>query len=117
MILKPNMVLPGKDCPTQAGVEEVADATVTCLLRTVPAAVPGVAFFSGGQVAAASARLNAMHVRWQSKLPWTLTFSYSRPFSNRPSTSGKGRKPTWLPHRKPCITGPGATGPPGDSQG
>ena len=50
MILKPNMVLPGRDCPKQAGVEEVADATVTCLLRAVPGAVPGVAFLSGGQV-------------------------------------------------------------------
>jgi fructose-bisphosphate aldolase class I len=79
MILKPNMVLSGKECPRQAGVEEVADATVTCLLRTVPAAVPGVAFLSGGQAPAlASAHLNAMHVRWGSKLPWKLTFSYSR---------------------------------------
>ena len=78
-ILKPNMVLPGKDCPQQASVEEVADATVTCLLRAVPAAVPGVAFLSGGQPAEqASARLNAMHVRFKSKMPWALTFSYSR---------------------------------------
>ena len=51
MILKPNMVISGQDCPKQAGVEEVADATVACLLRTVPAAVPGVAFLSGGQIA------------------------------------------------------------------
>jgi fructose-bisphosphate aldolase, class I len=79
MILKPNMVLPGRDCPTQAGVEEVADATVSCLLRAVPAAVPGVAFLSGGQGAElASARLNAMNLRWRSKMPWVLTFSYSR---------------------------------------
>jgi fructose-bisphosphate aldolase, class I len=79
MILKPNMVISGKECPTQAGVDEVADATVTCLLRTVPAAVPGVAFLSGGQApAVASAHLNAMHVRWGSRLPWVLTFSYSR---------------------------------------
>ncbi len=49
MILKPNMVLPGKDCPRQESVDEVADATVTCLLETVPALVPGVAFLSGGQ--------------------------------------------------------------------
>ena len=49
MILKPNMVVPGKECPAQASVEEVADATVSCLLRAVPAAVPGVAFLSGGQ--------------------------------------------------------------------
>ena len=49
MILKPNMVLPGKDCPRQEDVADVADATVTSLLRTVPAAVPGIAFLSGGQ--------------------------------------------------------------------
>jgi fructose-bisphosphate aldolase class I len=79
MILKPNMVLAGKDCPHQPSVEEVADATVTCLLRTVPAAVPGIAFLSGGQSGElASARLNAMNVRFASKMPWALTFSYSR---------------------------------------
>ena len=79
MILKPNMVLPGLACPTQESVEEVADATVKCLLRTVPAAVPGIAFLSGGQSAdLASARLNAMNVRFKSRLPWALTFSFSR---------------------------------------
>ncbi len=79
LILKPNMVLPGQDCPTQSGVDEVADATVSCLLRAVPGAVSGVAFLSGGQSAElASARLNAMNLRWRSKMPWVLTFSYSR---------------------------------------
>jgi fructose-bisphosphate aldolase class I len=79
MILKPNMVLPGLTCPTQQSVEEVADATVTCLLQAVPAAVTGVAFLSGGQSAElASARLNAMNIRFKSKMPWALTFSYSR---------------------------------------
>jgi fructose-bisphosphate aldolase, class I len=79
MILKPNMVLPGLDCPQQDSVDDVADATVTCLLRAVPAAVPGVAFLSGGQAAElASARLSAMNVRFKSRLPWALTFSYSR---------------------------------------
>jgi fructose-bisphosphate aldolase class I len=79
MILKPNMVLPGKDCPKQEGVEEVADATVTCLLRAVPAAVPGIAFLSGGQpYELASARLNAMNVRFKSRLPWALAFSFAR---------------------------------------
>jgi fructose-bisphosphate aldolase class I len=78
-ILKPGMVLPGKDCPKQESVKEVADATVNCLLDAVPAAVAGVAFLSGGQSAElASARLNAMHVRFKSKLPWALTFSFSR---------------------------------------
>jgi fructose-bisphosphate aldolase class I len=78
-ILKPNMVLPGKDCPRQESVEAVADTTVTCLLQAVPAAVPGIAFLSGGQPAElATARLNAMNVRFKSKMPWALTFSFSR---------------------------------------
>ena len=79
MLLKPNMVLPGLACAHQDTVDEVADATVTCLLRTVPAAVPGIAFLSGGQSAElASARLNAMNLRFKARLPWVLTFSYSR---------------------------------------
>jgi fructose-bisphosphate aldolase class I len=104
MILKPNMVLPGFTCPPQEEVEEVAvgeqqfqvrltdrqqdevedvdevaDATVRCLLRTVPAAVPGIAFLSGGQSGElASARLNAMNVRFKSQLPWALAFSFAR---------------------------------------
>jgi fructose-bisphosphate aldolase class I len=79
MILKPNMVLPGLTCPMQAAVDQVADATVECLLRAVPAAVPGVAFLSGGQEAElASARLNAMNVRFKSRLPWALAFSFAR---------------------------------------
>ncbi len=82
MILKPNMVLPGLTCPTQEDVDEVADATVLCLRRVVPAAVPGIAFLSGGQSSElASARLNAMHVRFKeatSALPWALTFSFGR---------------------------------------
>jgi fructose-bisphosphate aldolase class I len=79
MILKPNMVLPGLDCPKQQSVDEVADATVKTLLRTVPAAVTGVAFLSGGQPSElASARLNAMNLRFKSQMPWALTFSFSR---------------------------------------
>jgi fructose-bisphosphate aldolase class I len=79
MILKPNMVLPGLTCPKQEPVDEVADATVTCLLRAVPAAVPGIAFLSGGQSSElASARLNAMNVRFKSRLPWALAFSFAR---------------------------------------
>jgi fructose-bisphosphate aldolase class I len=79
MILKPNMVLPGVDCPHQETVEEVADATVGCLLRSVPAAVLGVVFLSGGQSGElASARLNAMNVRYKSRLPWQLSFSFGR---------------------------------------
>jgi fructose-bisphosphate aldolase class I len=104
MILKPNMVLPGLTCPPQEevkevavgeqryqvrladrqqneveDVDEVADATVRCLLRAVPAAVPGITFLSGGQSAElASARLNAMNVRFKSRLPWALAFSFAR---------------------------------------
>jgi fructose-bisphosphate aldolase class I len=79
LILKPNMVLPGLTCPKQETVNEVADATVRCLLQTVPAAVPGIAFLSGGQSSElASARLNAMNVRFKSRLPWELAFSFAR---------------------------------------
>ena len=79
MILKPNMVLPGLICAKQDGVNDVADATVRCLLRAVPAAVPGIAFLSGGQSGVlASARLNAMNVRFKSRLPWALAFSFAR---------------------------------------
>jgi fructose-bisphosphate aldolase class I len=79
IILKPNMVLPGLTCPTQEGVDEVADATMNCLLRAVPAAVPAIAFLSGGQSAhLASARLNAMNVRFKSRSPWAVAFSYAR---------------------------------------
>ena len=79
MILKPNMVMPGKECPKQANVAQVAEATVTCLLQAVPAAVRGVAFLSGGQSCAlASAHLNAMNAKYGSQLPWPLTFSYAR---------------------------------------
>jgi len=79
MILKPNMVLPGLTCPAQESVNAVADATVRSLLRVVPAAVPGIAFLSGGQSGElASARLNAMNVRFKLRLPWVLTFSFAR---------------------------------------
>ena len=79
MILKPNMVLPGLTCPIQNSLPEVADATVKCLLRTVPAAVPGIAFLSGGQTSElASARLNSMNLRFKSQLPWELAFSFAR---------------------------------------
>jgi fructose-bisphosphate aldolase class I len=79
LILKPNMMLPGLTCPKQETVDEVADATVRCLLQAVPAAVPGIAFLSGGQSGElASARLNAMNVRFKSRLPWALAFSFAR---------------------------------------
>ncbi len=77
MILKPNVVVAGLGCPTQNTAQEVADATVQCLRRVVPAAVPGIAFLSGGQSGQlASSRLNAMHVGHD--LPWPLSFSFGR---------------------------------------
>jgi len=79
MLLKPNMVLPGLTCPKQETVDEAACATVSCLLRVVPAAVPGVTFLSGGQSAElASARLNAMNAKFKSSNPWVLSFSFAR---------------------------------------
>jgi fructose-bisphosphate aldolase class I len=79
MILKPNMVLPGLSCPEQESVDDVADVTVNCLMQAVPAAVPGITFLSGGQSGElASARLNAMNVRFKSRMPWALAFSFSR---------------------------------------
>ena len=82
MILKPNMMLPGLDCPEQDGDDAVAGATLACLQRTVPAAVAGIAFLSGGQSAElATARLNAMNVTHGSpagRSPWPLVFSFGR---------------------------------------
>lgn len=79
MILKPNMVLPGLTCPQQPSPDEVAEATLRVLLHTVPAAVPGIAFLSGGQSPElASARLNAINARMPSSAPWALTFSFAR---------------------------------------
>ncbi len=73
MLLKPNMVLPGLECPTQDSIEAIAAATLSCLRRTVPAAVAGIAFLSGGQTdELACARLNAMHVQG-AQPPWPLS--------------------------------------------
>lgn len=79
MILKPNMIVPGLQCPKQNSVEEVADATVSCFRRVVPVAVPGVAFLSGGQSSElASERLNMMNTKYKTKVPWALSFSFAR---------------------------------------
>ena len=78
MILKPNMVIPGLTATVQASAMEVADATIDCLLETVPAAVAGIAFLSGGQSPElATEHLNAIHSLYEN-LPWPVTFSYSR---------------------------------------
>jgi fructose-bisphosphate aldolase, class I len=77
IVLKPNMVISGKGCATQATAEEVAEATLGCFRRHVPAAVEAIAFLSGGQSPEqATANLNAMTAK--GPLPWTLSFSYGR---------------------------------------
>jgi len=79
ILLKPNMVLPGLACPQQESVDEVAAQTIATLLRTVPAAVPGIAFLYGGQQPElATARLQAMTSHFRSRLPWAVTFSFAR---------------------------------------
>ena len=78
MILKPNMVISGSDCKTQAGIDEVAERTVQYLMRCVPAAVPGIMFLSGGQSEEdATAHLNAMNAKF-APVPWKLSYSYGR---------------------------------------
>lgn len=77
MVLKPNMVIAGKKCPTQAEPEQVAEMTLACLSNFVPAAVPGIAFLSGGQ----SDELATLHLNLMNEMgphPWELTFSYGR---------------------------------------
>ena len=79
MILKPSMVISGADCPFQANVKQVAKETIRCLLNTVPPAVPGIAFLSGGQSKErSSAHLNYMNANFRSQCPWRVTFSYAR---------------------------------------
>jgi fructose-bisphosphate aldolase class I len=89
MILKPSMVVSGKDNPKQAGVEEVAERTLRCLKRTVPAAVPGIAFLSGGQSAEkATEHLNAMNR--MGPHPWEVSFSYARALQDPALKAWKG---------------------------
>ena len=77
MLLKPNMVLSGKQCPVQADAQQVAELTLKCFRETIPAAVPGIVFLSGGQSdEQASENLNAINSHGAQ--PWTLSFSYGR---------------------------------------
>ncbi|HEY7715890.1 MAG TPA: class I fructose-bisphosphate aldolase [Candidatus Binatia bacterium] len=89
MILKPSMVVSGKDNARQAGVEEVAERTICCLKRTVPSAVPGIAFLSGGQSAvSATEHLNAMNQ--MGPAPWQVSFSYARALQDPALKAWKG---------------------------
>jgi fructose-bisphosphate aldolase class I len=104
IILKSNMVLPGLACPKQEAVEEVADATVNCLLRAVPAAVPAIAFLSGGQSAElASARLNAMNARFKARLPWALAFSFARAIQQPALELWKGQEANVLAAQQALV--------------
>jgi fructose-bisphosphate aldolase class I len=90
MVLKPNMVISGMKCPKQASVDEVAARTVEVLKRCVPAAVPGIAFLSGGQSDIdATTHLNAMNAKYD--LPWPLTFSYGRALQAAPQKAWSGK--------------------------
>ncbi|WP_421782465.1 class I fructose-bisphosphate aldolase [Kiloniella litopenaei] len=92
ILLKPNMVIAGQDCPEQNSVEEVAERTVATLLRCVPAAVPGIVFLSGGQSdEQATNHLNAMN-KISSNLPWKLSFSYGRALQAAPLKAWAGKK-------------------------
>ncbi len=90
-VLKPSMVISGKDCARQAGTEEVAERTVRVLKRCVPAAVTGIAFLSGGQSdEQATANLNAMNRMYKGRMPWPLTFSYGRALQSPSLKAWKG---------------------------
>jgi fructose-bisphosphate aldolase class I len=90
MLLKPNMVIAGLKCPSQAGPAQVAEATVRCLKRYVPAAVPGIVFLSGGQSPEeATANLSAMNA--VDPQPWQLSFSYGRALQAPVLEAWKGR--------------------------
>ena len=94
MILKPNMIVSGKKSPTQADVDEVAEKTIRLLKRCVPAAVPGIAFLSGGQSDEdATAHLDAMNRIGHrvGNLPWPLTFSYGRALQAAPQQAWAGK--------------------------
>ena len=90
-VLKPSMVISGKDCARQAGIDEVAERTVRILKRTVPAAVAGIVFLSGGQSdEVATAHLNAMNKMFAGNLPWPLSFSYGRALQHASLNAWKG---------------------------
>jgi fructose-bisphosphate aldolase class I len=91
IVLKPNMIVSGTECPKQASVDEVATATIRCLKRFVPSAVPGIAFLSGGQSEEeATAHLNAMNAL--GPYPWELSFSYGRALQASALKAWGGRK-------------------------
>jgi fructose-bisphosphate aldolase class I len=110
MLLKPNMVIAGKQCPQQASVEEVAMATLRCLRRHVPAVVPGVVFLSGGQDhLVATMHLNAIN-RLDGPKPWKLGFSYGRALQDEALHAWHGKHENLqagqrvFSHRAKCVS-------------
>jgi fructose-bisphosphate aldolase, class I len=109
LLLKPNMVISGKACRRQVSVDEVAAATVRCLRRHVPAAVPGIVFLSGGQRdVLATTQLNAINQLDAAK-PWAISFSYGRALQD-PAIE------TWLGKPQNVESGPGGILLPGEVQ-
>jgi fructose-bisphosphate aldolase class I len=99
-LLKPNMVIAGRDCPRQASTDEVAEATLRALRRHVPPAVPGVVFLSGGQTSVqATENLNAMS-RMDGPKPWKLTFSFARALQDEPMRAWRGKSENVLAGKK-----------------
>ena len=110
MLLKPNMVISGKECARQASVEEVATATLRCLRRHVPAAVPGIVFLSGGQNARlVTAHLNAIN-RLPGPKPWKISFSYGRAVQDPALEAWHGRNETLAAGQQALYAGPDPTG-------
>ena len=110
MVLKPNMIVPGKQCPQQASVEQVALATLRCLRRHAPAAIPGIVFLSGGQDhLTATAHLNAINLAEGPK-PWKLSFSYGRALQDEALQAWQGKSEnikagqTAYSHRAMCVS-------------
>jgi fructose-bisphosphate aldolase, class I len=110
MLLKPNMVIAAKQCPQQASVEEVALATLRCLRRHVPAAVPGSVFLSGGQDhLVATAHLNAIN-QLDGPKPWKLGFSYGRALQDEALQAWHGKQENLqagqrvFSHRAKCVS-------------
>ena len=108
MLLKPNMVIAGKDCRDPAAIHEIATATLRCLRRHVPAAVPGIVFLSGGQSdRVATAHLNAIN-RLPGPKPWKISFSYGRALQDSALEAWRGREQSLkaaqeaLSHRARC---------------
>ena len=111
ILLKASMVMAGQDCPKQAPIQQVAEATLLCLRETVPAAVPGIVFLSGGQSdELATAHLNAMNEIGHA--PWELSFSFGRALQSPALKAWGGIRKTFMRRRKRCGIAPDLTAQP-----